>query len=496
MVESDGVLPNNNQTHKKIKYLILGCGRIGYNVLEELQGVDENVLVIDVNEKRVEDLRDHRHQAMVGDMTDPGLLAKIPEPEMVFILAADKDANLAAVQNIKGAYPQTHVIARAVDVFSADQLVDHGADVVLYPQQVVAKSAVNHMNNLVASRNAQKLFSLLSSWSGTLGIITHKNPDPDAISSAMALSAIAANASGGKLATRILYEGNIGHQENRAFVNLLEIKMERLTPEILGECNYLALVDCVAPGMNNDLPLDTPINIVIDHHSTEGVVRLRKPEYLDSRPNIGATASIMTQYLQELYLPIDKKVATALFYGIRADTREFQRNLSPQDLHNAAYLLPLSDRSLLEVIMAPSVSQETLDVLGHAIVNREVRHGYLFSNVGYVRNRDAIPQAADMLLNLEGVSTAMVYGITDTSITLSARNKDIRLHVGDVMKEAFSPIPGASAGGHATMAALSIPLNAFSLVKNKDELLNMIIDPVLSNFMRIVGISEAEGDES
>ena len=434
MVESDGVLPNNNQTHKKIKYLILGCGSIGYNVLEELKEDDENVLVIDVNEKRVEDLRDHRHQAMVGDMTDPGLLAKIPEPEMVFILAADKDANLAAVQNIKGAYPQTHVIARAVDLFSADQLVDHGADVVLYPQQVVAKSAVNHMNNLVASRNAQKLFSLLSSWSGTLGIITHKNPDPDAISSAMALSAIAANASGGKLATRILYEGNIGHQENRAFVNLLEIKMERLTPEILGECNYLALVDCVAPGMNNDLPLDTPINIVI-----------------------------------------------------------FQRNLSPQDLHNAAYLLPLSDRSLLEVIMAPSVSQETLDVLGHAIVNREVRHGYLFSNVGYVRNRDAIPQAADMLLNLEGVSTAMVYGITDTSITLSARNKDIRLHVGDVMKEAFSPIPGASAGGHATMAALSIPLNAFSLVKNKDELLNMIIDPVLSNFMRIVGISEAEG---
>ena len=55
MVESDGVLPNNNQTHKKIKYLILGCGSIGYNVLEELKEDDENVLVIDVNEKRVED---------------------------------------------------------------------------------------------------------------------------------------------------------------------------------------------------------------------------------------------------------------------------------------------------------------------------------------------------------------------------------------------------------------------------------------------------------
>ncbi|MDV0443829.1 DHH family phosphoesterase [Methanorbis rubei] len=496
MAESDGVLPTNNQTHKKIKYIILGSGSIGYNVLEELKENDENVLVIDINEKRIEDLRDHRHQAMIGDMTDPTLITKIPEPEVAFVLSADKDANLAAVQILKKAYPQTHVIARALDPFSADQLVDHGADVVLYPQQVVAKSAVNHMNNLVASRNAQKLFSLLSSWTGTLGIITHKNPDPDAISSAMALAAIATSASGGKLATRILYEGNIGHQENRAFVNLLEIKMERLTPEIFSTCNYLALVDCVAPGMNNDLPPDAPINIIIDHHSAEGITRVKKPEFLDSRPNVGATASIMTQYLQELYLPIDKKVATALFYGIRADTKEFQRNISPQDLYNAAYLLPLTDRSLLEVIMAPSLSQETLDVLGNGIVNRDVRHGYLFSNVGYVRNRDAIPQAADMLLNLEGVTTAMVYGITDTNITLSARNKDIRLHVGDVMKEAFADIPGASAGGHATMAALSIPLNAFSLVKDKEELLSMVIDPVLSNFMRLVGISEVEGDEN
>ncbi len=496
MAESDGVALPGNQSHKTIKYLILGCGSVGYNVLEELREDDENVLSIDINDKRVDDLRDHRRQAMVGDISDPALMGKIPEPEIAFVLSASKDANLAAVQNVKAAYPGARVIARALDLFSADQLVDAGADVVLYPQQVVAKSAVNHMNNLIASRNAQKLVSLLGQWNGCLGIITHKNPDPDAISSAMALSAIANTASKGKLKTRILYEGNVGHQENRAFVNLLEIKMERLTPDVLAECNYLALVDCVAPGMNNDLPLDTRINIIIDHHSTEGVERIHKPDFIDSRPGVGATASIMTQYLQELDLPIDKKVATALFYGIRADTREFQRNVSPQDLHNAAFLLPLCDRSLLEVIMSPSVAQETLDVLGHAIVNREVKHGYLFSNVGYVRNRDAIPQAADMLLNLEGVSTALVYGITDTNITLSARNKDIRLHVGDVMKEAFSPIPGASAGGHATMAALSIPLNAFSLVKDKEELLRMIIDPVLSNFLKLVGISEVEGDES
>jgi nanoRNase/pAp phosphatase (c-di-AMP/oligoRNAs hydrolase) len=497
MVETEGTqTASQKNKNKQIKYLILGCGSIGYNVLEELNESNDNVLIVDSNEKRIEDLRDHRHQAMVGEIGDPALLAKIPEPEVVFVLSSDKDANLIAVQNFRKAYPSANIIARAVDLFSTDQLADNGADVVLYPQQVVAKSAVNHMANLVASRNAQKLHSLLSSWTGTLGIITHKNPDPDSISSAMALGVIAEDASNGKLVTRILYEGNIGHQENRAFVNLLEIKMEHLTKEILAECDYLALVDCVAPGMNNDLPSNTKINIIIDHHSAEGVIREYKPEFLESRPEAGATASILTQYLQELYLPIDSKVATALFYGIRADTHEFQRNITSQDLYNAAYLLPHADRALLEIVMSPSLSQETIDVLGAAIQNREVKQGYLFSNVGYVRNRDAVPQAADMLLTLEGVSTSLVYGITDTHIILSARNKDIRLHVGDVMKEAFSKIPGASAGGHATMAALSISLNAFSLVKDKEELLSMVIDPILSNFMKLVGISEAEGDET
>lgn len=496
MAETDGVSPLSLiQKNKKIKYIILGCGSIGYNVLGELHESDENVLVVDFDEKRLDDLRDHRHQVMLGDMTDETFYESVPEPEVAFVLSSNKEANLSAVLHIRARFPATNIIARSMDPFSSDQLADAGADVVLYPQQVVAKSAVNHMINLIAARNAQRLFSLLESWSGTLGIITHKNPDPDAISSAIALSIIAEEASKGKLKTRILYEGNIGHQENRAFVNLLEIKMERLTPEIFAECNYIALVDSVAPGMNNDLPTDAKINIIIDHHSTEGVERVHTPEFMDIRPDAGATASIFAQYLQELYLPLDTKLATALFYGIRADTHEFQRNVSPQDLHNAAFLLPYADRQLLELVMAPSLSMETVEVLGAAIQNCEIRQGYLFSNVGYVRNRDAIPQAADLLLNLEGVSTALIYGITDTAIILSARNKDIRLHVGDVLKEAFSGIPGASAGGHATMAALSIPLQAFTLVRDKEVLLNMIIDSVLASFMKIVGIAGDEDDE-
>lgn len=479
---------------RKIKYIILGCGSIGSNIIEELDEADEQLLLIDKDDKRIQDLRDHRHQVMKGDMADPALYTAIPEPEVAFVLSSDKDANLACVKLMHEAFPQANIIARSIDPFSTDELADSGADVVLYPQTVFAKSALNHMATLRASRNAQRLQNLLTGWKGELGIITHKNPDPDAISSAMALASIAETASGGNLKCRILYEGNVGHQENRAFINMLEIKMERLTPEILAECDYLALVDCPGPGMNNDLPKDTPINIIIDHHSQEGVERVVQPLFVDVRPESGATSSILTQYVQELYLPLTTNVATALFYGIRSDTNEFQRHIHPQDLHNAAYLLPFTDKELLEIVMTPSMSHETMDVIGKAITNCTVIQGYLFSNVGYVRNRDALPQAAEMLLNLEGVNTALVYGITDTAIICSGRNRDIRLHLGDVMKEAFSKIPGASAGGHATMAALSIPLSAFVLAKDKEALLDMISDAILSHFEKSVGISKDESE--
>ena len=275
-------------------------------------------------------------------------------------------------------------------------------------------------------------------------------------------------------------------------MNLLDIKMEHLTPEALQKCTYLALVDCSGPGANNDVPPQTKINLVIDHHKDAKHVAAQGT-FTDIRPSIGATASIMTQYLQELDVPVDKRVATALLYGIRTDTKDFRRNVTPQDLNYAGFLLPLTDADLLDKIMSPSMSQETLDVLGKAIQNRKIQSGYLFSNVGYVMNRDALPQAADILITLEGVNTALVYGITDSAIVISARNRDIRLHIGNALAEAFGEM--GDAGGHPNMAAATLPLHYFGHVTNKQDLLEIVIEPILQKFKNLVGL-ENEGKKT
>jgi len=473
----------------QVTYLIFGCGTTGYNIILELAQENEHVVVVDRDENRVKSLRDQKYDAFVRDIRVPDMLAGLPEPEVAFVMTGDAEANLAAVSAIRKRYPAAQVIARAVDPVSGTKLSAAGAEFVLHPQEVVAKAAVHQVRKQHVSRVSQRLFALLSGWEGTLGIITHQNPDPDAIASAMALAAIAKHANPKNLATRIFYEGNIGHQENRTFVNLLDIKMEHLTPEALAQCSHLALVDSPAPGANNEVPPSTKIQIIIDHHK-DGKQTASSGTFADIRPGVGATASILTQYLQELDIPVDKRVATALMYGIRADTKDFKRNTTPQDLNYAGFLLPLTDADLLDKIMSPSLSQETIDVLGKAIQNRELVSGYLFSNVGYVMNRDALPQAADLLITLEGVNTALVYGITDTAIVVSARNRDVRLHIGNALAEAFGDI--GDAGGHPTMAAATLPLHYFGRVEQKADLLTIVIDPILQKFKTLVGL-ENEG---
>ena len=474
------------------KYCIFGCGTIGYNIILELAKENEGVVVVDRDESRVRHLRDQKYDAYQRDLTSPDLLTGLPVFEIAFVMTGDPDANLAAVLTIKKRFPSVQIVARAIDPVSGQKLTAGGAEFVLYPQEVVARSAVLQIRKQHSSRISQRLFTMLAGWEGTFGIITHKNPDPDAISSAMALAEIAKHANPKTLTARIFYEGNIGHQENRTFVNLLDIKMEHLTPEALSACTFLALVDCSGPGANNDIPPQTKINVIIDHHK-EGRHLASQGMFVDIRPGVGATASIMTQYLQELDVPVDKRVATALLYGIRTDTKEFTRNVTPQDLNYAGFLLPLTDADLLDKIMSPSMSQETLDVIGKAIHERKVQSGYLFANVGFVMNRDALPQAADLLITLEGVNTALVYGITDNAIVISARNRDIRLHIGNALSEAFGEM--GDAGGHPNMAAATLPLHYFGRVENKAQLLEIVIEPVLKKFKNLVGL-ENEGKKN
>ncbi len=196
--------------------------------------------------------------------------------------------------------------------------------------------------------------------------------------------------------------------------------------------------------------MELPVDIVIDHHETETEEGV-EPEFVDIRPNMSSTSTIMTKYIQEFDMNVSEEVATALLYGIRAETLDFKRDTTPADLTAAAYLYPFANHDTLEQVESPSMSPETLDVLAEAITNRDVQGSHLVSNAGFVRDREALTQAASHLLNLEGVTTTAVFGIADETIFLAGRSKDIRINIGKVLADAYGEI--GETAGHSTRPA-------------------------------------------
>lgn len=208
---------------------------------------------------------------------------------------------------------------------------------------------------------------------------------------------------------------------------------------------------------------------------------------MDIRPDVGATASILTQYLMELEMEPSRNLATALFYGIQADTDYFKREVSKLDFEAAAYLQGYIDASLLNMIENPEISTEVMEVLAKAIMNRKVVKGNIaLAYVGEISNRDALPKAADFLLKMEGISTTFVFGIVGDEIHISARTKDLRLNLGEILSKAFG------GGGHQTAAAAKIPLGIFKSVSDKEALRKLVEEAIRAKILEIIGIKEEE----
>ena len=472
-------------------YAILGCGSVGHVVAEQLVDQGNDVLIIDRDEGRVEALRDQDLNAQTADISDPDITEYISDRDVALIMSSDVESNKTAVQTIRQHDDDQFVVARASDPVSADELRELGADVVINPSEVIADFALRSLETGELEHKAKQLEAVLSETTSRVGILTHDNPDPDSIASAAALQSIAEHLD---VEADILYLGDLGHQENRAFVNLLGIELNDWDDvDDHDQYDTIAIVDS-----NRAVPEDATdfdIDIAIDHFEPDDEL---DADFVDVRPNMSSTSTIMTKYVQEFDTSVSEEVATALLYGIRAETLDFKRDTSPADLTAAAYLYPFANHDTLEQVESPSMSPETLDVLAEAIQNREVQGSHLISNAGFITDREALAQAAQHLLNLEGITTTGVFGIADDTIYLAARSKDIRMNIGKVLQDAYGET--GEAAGHSTQASAEIPLGIFTGIEttedNRDTLLKLTEEAVKRKLFDTMGVESADGNSS
>jgi len=469
-------------------YAILGCGSVGHAVAEALVEEGKDVLILDKDEGRVEALRDQDLDARTADIAEPEVAEAVAERDVILVLASDVEANKAAVRNIREHDDDHFIVVRASDPVTADELTELGVDVVINPSAVIADSALRALETGELEYKAEQLAGVIDATERRMAILAHRSPDPDSIASAVALQAIA-EARG--VEADIIYDGEIGHQENRAFVNLFGIDLTPLADVDLDDYDTVALVDHAKA---SEPAIEEGVDIFIDHFEPEIDYDAR---FIDVRPNVSSTSTILTKYIQEFDIGLSEDVATALLYGIRAETLDFKRDTTPADLTAAAYLYPFANHDTLEQVESPSMSPETLDVLAEAIRNRDVKGSHLVSNAGFIRNREALSEAAQHLLNLEGITTTAVFAIADDTIYLAARSKDIRMNIGSVLGDAFGDI--GEVVGHSTDASVEIPLGIFTGIEanedNRETLLSLVKEAVKAKLFAAMGV-ESSGESS
>ncbi len=468
-------------------YIILGCDDIGSALARTLSKSGEKVLVIDSNESALTGLKESRLRTIAADIHTLDF-GSLPTNDVIAFILLQKNFkdNLTLAKRIKKLFPDKFILSRASDEKEGSELLENGTDEVVQTEKIITNSILGELETAKLKRSVFRLVDVIkAATTKGLAIFLQDNPDPDAIASGFALQRIAEKYD---IKSNIYYGGNIGRQQNKALVNLLETTLVRLktSDEALKIANIfdkVALIEASIPSKNNILPADMIPNIVIDHHETD--FTLVKGEFVEILPKIGATSTILTRYLRHLDIMPDPQLATALRYGIRVDTGGFTRNTTTEDLDAAAYLSPLLDVGLLNQIENPPMSAETMDIIGRTIRNREVRGSYLISFVEFITDRDALPQAAELMLQMEGVSTVLVFGIDKDKVQLSARSVDTRINLAFLLQKAFGFM---NAGGHANMAAGSIDLGIFGDVNDKKSLSRITYDAVRKKFFSAAGI--------
>jgi nanoRNase/pAp phosphatase (c-di-AMP/oligoRNAs hydrolase) len=283
-------------------------------------------------------------------------------------------------------------------------------------------------------------------------ILPHDNPDPDSLASAEGLRAAIRHAFRKPVAVGL--SGIIGRSQNRAMVSTLRLELDPISELKQQLRETVVLVDTQPGRKNNSLPADVRPVAVIDHHpdwgSNEGV------PFLDLREGYGATSTIVTEYLQELEIPIRKRLATALFYGITSETRNLGREAQPADIVASQFLYPYVDKRALAEIETPRLKAGYFELVGQAVESAVVCDDVVIAILPKVPYPDAVAELVDLLVRLEGALWALCIAPCGPYLQVSVRSNDRDARAGEMLA---CLLPPGTAGGHGMVAGGRVNLD-------------------------------------
>ena len=312
-------------------------------------------------------------------------------------------------------------------------------------------------------------------------ILTHNNPDPDAIGAGWALSHLLKEELG--VGSTFVYGGIITRAENRAMVRLLNIGIKPLEMINIHNFSVVALVDTQPNAGNNSLPSSIEPAIVIDHHSLRKTSH--RVEFADIRPQYGSCSTILTEYLVQAGLSFEKKVATALYYGIKSDTQDLGRDATEADYEATIRLYPRVLLKVLSQIEHPELSRDYYVLFDQALHDAVIFGDVILCDLGFLLKPDMVSLMADLLLRFSGVRWSFVMGGIDSRVIFSLRTKRHNQNAGLMAQRVVKGL--GTAGGHGMIGGGQIVTKELTPEKQARICVNL-----KNRLLRILGRENAK----
>ena len=304
-------------------------------------------------------------------------------------------------------------------------------------------------------------------------IMGHAKPDMDAMGAAIGvLKAVRLQQRPGYI---VLDDRNPSIERlMEAVANHDELKDRIVSPEralqLAGPGTLLIMVDTHKPSLTIEPRLLSKVKrvVVIDHHR-RGEEFVQDPVLVYLESYASSTSELVTELLQYQgnRISLDTLEATALLAGMVVDTRNFMVRAGSRTFEAASFLRRHgADLTMVQTLLKEDLQQfvkraeivknteVVYDKIAIAVAEEDERYGQLL-----------IAQAADTLLNMQGITASFVIGtLEDGRVAISARSQ------GDLNVQLVMEALGG--GGHLTDAA--VQLRGVTLAEARERLLKTL----------------------
>ncbi|MGL5096780.1 MAG: DHH family phosphoesterase, partial [Planctomycetia bacterium] len=258
--------------------------------------------------------------------------------------------------------------------------------------------------------------------------------------------------------TLLTRDGLISRAENRAMVEVLNLELTPIEDVEWCDGDAVVMVDSQPNTGRHTFCNSIPLRAVIDHHETPG--ELDDVPFVDVRPSVGATCTLVTRYLIEQDVTPSEKVATALLYGLETEVTGYPREACQYDDEALLYLYPLADKDQIAQIRNARLPHSHFGCFLQALQSSFIYDRLVISWVNQLPQPEQAAEVADFMIRFEEVDWAVCAGVFGESLILSVRAAKSNVKAGELLRQVVGKL--GKAGGHDRRAGGCIPLTSTS----------------------------------